>query len=295
MLAAHPDDVDARCGAGCALLELGRVDRARHHFERAARLAPDDPEPVIGLSESYFERDDDESAMRVLEDFLADHPRDRVATKALVRLYCDLDRNLDAVEMGRRALRLDPDDHDTRIELGSVLCRLGRLDEAAECLRRLLADKAWSHAARLSLVRIALVAGRNEEARRHLDIAIEAKPDDPAALCLEAELAIIGGAFVEAERLATRIVDALELSEPGAERDPTRRMIAADACLVAALAAAGRSDVEAALGLAEQCLEFVPNHPGPGPVHLAALEREGRGVECAVLDAFFEEAAKDSR
>lgn len=295
ILAVDPDDVDARCGAGDALLELGRFDRARHHFERAARVAPDDPEPVIGLSDSYLERDDDESAMRVLEDFLADHPRDQVATGALFRLYRELERDVDAVEMGRRALRLDPDDHEARIELGGVLCRLGRHDEAAECLRRLLAGTAWSFAARLLLVRIALFGGRNDEARRHLDVAFEAKPGDPAVICLEAELAFLEGAFGEAERLATRVVEALDPFEPSAERDPSRRIIAADAFLVAALAAAGRSDVDAALGFVEQCLACEPDHPGLAPVHRTVLEGEGRSGECAVLDTAFEEAAKDSR
>jgi tetratricopeptide (TPR) repeat protein len=295
ILAVDPDDLDARCGAGDALLALGRIDRARHHFERAARIAPDEPEPVIGLSDAYFEREDDESAMRVLEEFLADHPRDHSASTALFSLYRELERDVDAAEMGRRVLRLDPDDHEARIELGGVLCRLGRHDEAAECLRRLLAGTAWSFAARLLLVRIALFAGRNDEARRHLDVAFEAKPGDPAVICLEAELAFLEGAFGEAERLATRVVEALDPFEPSAERDPSRRIIAADAFLVAALAAAGRSDVDAALGFAEQCLACEPHFPGLAPVHRTVLEGEGRSGECAVLEAFFEEAAKDSR
>jgi tetratricopeptide (TPR) repeat protein len=117
VLAANPNDADARCNLGTSLLqEPGRVDEAVAHFRRALELEPDKVEAYVGLARAETARG----------------------------------RHADAADHWRQVLRFNPS-AEVRLFLAKALHKAGRLDEAADQLRRALDDEPDLAGARAEL------------------------------------------------------------------------------------------------------------------------------------------------
>lgn len=75
VLAARPDDVDARLNLGLVLLTLGRVDEAEAAFRRVVEQSPDYADAWIGLAQVERRRGDLDAARVMANEALRAAPR----------------------------------------------------------------------------------------------------------------------------------------------------------------------------------------------------------------------------
>lgn len=226
-----PEDPEVLLWLGIATAKVGRLDAAADTLRESLRLRPT-AEAHSALGEVLAELGKDEAAIRAYGDAQAilDDPANNIA---LGRLYTRTDRDAQAVEalraavralpedasvhasLGRallrlgiehaaeaaasleRALEVDPDDADITLALGEALVALGRLDEARGLVRRSLRARpaAKGHAL---LGTILLRAGASDDARASFRAAIELDPRDAASHIALAQLAVDGGRDDEA-------------------------------------------------------------------------------------------------
>ena len=134
-----------------AARELGRLDEARQHHQRALDLAPKDPWRLQHLAESLAEGE----------------------------------RLQEALEWHAANIELNPRFGLAHAGMGETLFRLKRYDEAAERLEealRLLPDSSWAPAAHFVLGRTAEARDRPEAAEEHYTRALAMDPRHTAAL-----------------------------------------------------------------------------------------------------------------
>ncbi|MDZ4830228.1 MAG: tetratricopeptide repeat protein [Phycisphaerae bacterium] len=187
LLREHPDNVDARLGCAEAYFGLERFERARFLFEQVLREDGDDESAIIGVAESLYALARDDDALRTLEEFIAERPRSTEALDSLFGLYRATGHLTDAVEIGRRLLRIE-DDAALRLDVAMILVSLDRDDEALEQARRALSDHDVSTDARCVLAQIAIRQNRLDEAESQIQCAIDDDPDHSYAFELRSRL-----------------------------------------------------------------------------------------------------------
>jgi Flp pilus assembly protein TadD len=183
------DNAFAHRGLGRALRRQGRLDEAEAQLSAALRLAPD-PQLWRELAEIRAGRGDVEGA----------------------------------IAHYREALRSDPGDVRSRVNLGQLLVRAGRFEEArgelSEALTRsrhgAVLPRVYRRALQLGLARALAALGELPAARSHARTAATLDPEDAAPHALLAELALREGDREGARALLSR---AAELAERRGEHE----------------------------------------------------------------------------
>lgn len=158
-ISLEPKDAEARHFRAAALLELGEAEAAREEYERAFKLAPEDPELALGLSELLIchPGEDRDQVERGLE--LIARARRRVKRGEDPELEFELwflegtalnqlGECARAVKALDAALALRPDSVDAELERGLALFESCRFAEAERAFTRVLErdpDEAWAH------------------------------------------------------------------------------------------------------------------------------------------------------
>ena len=123
-------EVQARLGLGASLVDLGHIDEGIAVIEGGLAHDPPDPQIPAGLSEAWWHRGDRAKAESFAERALAASPDLGNALQVLGAARTargDLDG---AVEALARAVRANPDDVISRLNLASVYAQLGLTAEA---------------------------------------------------------------------------------------------------------------------------------------------------------------------
>lgn len=223
-----------------ALMSSGRLDAARSEAQRLCRLHPDQPALFNLLGVVLARSGKGEDALDALHRALELEPAFDDARTNLASVLKDCGRHLeavrcyqelvhrgvqspelygglakalrgagmldDALEAGRRALRLKPAFPDALNDIANVLNELGRHDEAIEAYQRALAIDGRHARALLNLGR-SLYALRNYQGalatlRRYLAL----EPDDKAALRLTAHAMLGIGQSTAAAEILERVL-----------------------------------------------------------------------------------------
>ncbi|MBD3335983.1 MAG: tetratricopeptide repeat protein [Candidatus Eisenbacteria bacterium] len=121
---------------GLCLEELGRHGDALEEHRRAARLAPEEPQPRFRLGLTSLRTGEEEAALAHFQDALERDPRLGGALVNLGLLYERMGERERALEMLRRAAELEPDSVEAHLNLGAVYAEMDRKEEAAGELRR---------------------------------------------------------------------------------------------------------------------------------------------------------------
>src|SRR6202158_1328520 len=117
---------------GVVYMELRETQLAEQNFERALRLAPNDPDINhnfgLFLCQTKREPDSIKYFLQAIRNPLYPMPQRSYAAAC----QCSLRTNnlKDAEEFSQRALKLDPDDPPSLIQMGQIRYRQGRIDEA---------------------------------------------------------------------------------------------------------------------------------------------------------------------
>jgi type IV pilus assembly protein PilF len=123
---------------GVVYMELRENQLAQENFERALRLAPNDPDINhnfgLFLCQTKREPDSIKYFLQAIRNPLYPMPQRSYAAAG----QCSLRTNnlKDAEEFSQRALRLDPDDPPSLIQMGHIRYRQGRMDEARKHVSR---------------------------------------------------------------------------------------------------------------------------------------------------------------
>lgn len=190
-LRAGPETPRLRILRGVCASNLDNdLERARREFERAAAMAPGDPEPWRRLAQIALSVGDVEESRRLVE----------------------------------RALRADPGDEPSLLLRARLLREGGDPEEALRVLGRL---EGGGDAAALLRAKALADLGREEEALRWVERALTDRPTDPAARFLRMRLLLALGRTAEAERerrLFERLRPLFSESPHDREPDPEKRL-----------------------------------------------------------------------
>lgn len=198
-LEVDPRSAEARHFRAASLLESGRTGDAQEEFERALKLAPDDPEILLGFSDLLVLHPGEDRALVERGVTLAERGA-KLARKAddpelefeflllqgtAFNQLGECERALGALE---DALKLVPDAEDAALERAIALfelCRFGEAERAFKALLERAPDNGWAHHY------LGLIAERRKdarEARRWFQKAESLSPEDfPPAVRLDDE------------------------------------------------------------------------------------------------------------
>lgn len=160
--ASLPVDVRAELlvSRGHAYLALGKLDQARHAFQAAAQLRPDDAAAVVGQSLVRLRRGDIKGAGELADKAVRMSPKDADAwnLKASVsHLRGDLQQALAGYD---KVLALQPQHLDARLARAAVLIDLRRDQQAQEDLAYI--NEHFPHEPRASYLRGLLLARQGD-------------------------------------------------------------------------------------------------------------------------------------
>ncbi len=157
-------------------------------------------EPALAGAQEAIDRGDYDTAARLLEEFLFQHPGHPAALFNLAYCYTLQGRFPEAVETYRQTLEVDPELVAAHFNLGLLLLDQGHLEEAgAELARTLELDP--NHArAHLRRAEVLVKLGRHDDAIRHYRRALELDPDDLQARHSLLLVLYEKGALPDAER-----------------------------------------------------------------------------------------------
>ena len=180
-----PSAATLRLHLGRSARELGRLDEAAAHFERAAEVDPGSVEPLLDLADLRRRQGRAEEAERILQRVREARADDPVSLHQVAEALRAQGRYADAVATYRAALAIDADFAPAHAGMGIALFQWNRHEEAIAALQRAVTLQPDLPVAGSSLHvflgRAALELGR-PEAADHFAQALRNDPRDREAL-----------------------------------------------------------------------------------------------------------------
>ena len=183
VVAAHPDDAEARYLLALVAFQLQDPESAATHLRRVVGDRPHDRLALKLLARALAAQGATTEAVSYLERAVDADPRDAEAWSLLGRLHQDGQRFAAAAQALERAVQLDPADVAALTSLANAYVGLGRIESADKTFRRAVSVNARAprpqsdaHASyAIFLLRVNRVAEAETEARR----AAALDPDTP--------------------------------------------------------------------------------------------------------------------
>ena len=175
----EPKNLAAQLCLGDALTALGRTADAEVSFERAQRMAPEDPGVLMGLGRLRLATDP------LVAEALFVHVLKVAPNNALawndIGIARDLQgRHQEAQEAYGRALGIDPSMGAAEVNLALSMAMSGRADEAVRRLRRIADAPSASPRLRQDLAAALAMANQSDEAAKLLRGDLSAEEIDQA-------------------------------------------------------------------------------------------------------------------
>jgi Flp pilus assembly protein TadD len=234
---------------GIALSSLGKNRDAVGAFQKALRLDPEFNDARKNLAQALILLQKDDAALKLLNKYLSALPGDAGAWYLLGQTQMNLGDfdgavhsagqslklvqnqarvyNLRAIAQNclgdeaqaladfEAALRCNPDDVETLVNISLPLARQTRFAEADQAARKAVALAPQHRGARLRLAMHLLESGDNDGARDAFHAVLDLSPGDPEAI---EQLALLNGPSENEGlfKLARKTLDALPKQSPGA-------------------------------------------------------------------------------
>jgi tetratricopeptide (TPR) repeat protein len=168
--------------AGDLMIAQNRIDQARRSFEEARKIAPDAPEPVIGVVRTYLAAGDVAGAVAYLEAHTRARPEDPIAFNMLGELAAR-QGDVAAAKAGfGRASELQPQWATPRRQLGAFLARAGRVEEAIATYEAAIAAIPGNADLLNDLGTIMILGGRPAEAIAVYEKVLALQPESDIAI-----------------------------------------------------------------------------------------------------------------
>jgi len=172
-IALDEGDDNAHTGLGVALAGLGDKDAARREYAKATSLNPNNPEPYRNLGRLELSLGNREQALKMLQKAAAMKPTDAT----LAALAAARGDDADAIARYREAAARNPNDAESRNDLGALLARKGGNDaEALQQYEAALRTAPDNYDAHMNLGALLSRMDRNAEAAQHFAAAAQLRP-----------------------------------------------------------------------------------------------------------------------
>ena len=129
-----------RNNVAAMLMNLGRLQEARGHLERALQIQPGDPDALVNLARILLALGDPAGAEALAQRALRANPGHTPAMGVMGRLQMMAGDAQGAFAWFQRAARVNPDDTSAWLNMGQVLGAMGRIPEACQMWRRAAAS-----------------------------------------------------------------------------------------------------------------------------------------------------------
>jgi tetratricopeptide (TPR) repeat protein len=136
VLRQMPDHFSARLLLAHCLLSDARISEAEPELRVCRRLAPQRPEPLIGLAACAIEREDWDEAQALLSDALTFDPKSSAGLHEQGNLYLLRQRFDRAIPIFERVLKLNPRDAQAHLKLAQAMRKEGDTEGARQHARR---------------------------------------------------------------------------------------------------------------------------------------------------------------
>lgn len=180
-VAGNPDSSVAHNNLGTVLMERGRLDEAKAHFQRVVEMDPDHAMAHYNLGGVLRRQRQVDEALAQFQRAVDMAPRNAQAQLNLGELQADRGQVDEAIVHFQRALEIKPNDAETHNALGLALLRKGQIDLALSHLQSALELSPDFAEAHRNLARALNQKGLADAAIAHLERAIELQPEQPEA------------------------------------------------------------------------------------------------------------------
>ena len=206
-LALRPASVVALRQAAAVAERHGELERSLSYWVRARKLAPDDPEVLLGFGRVCLKMDLLEDAGPALLRAAEMKPRDPAYQYTLAVAKVGKKQYEAAQALLEPLVAQRPGDAQLQYALGSVLYMQGHLAEAGARLRESLRLDRNQVASPYYLALVARDLGREAEAIERLEGVLRRYPDHASSCEALGGLMMNAGRYDEAERLLRRAVE----------------------------------------------------------------------------------------
>ncbi len=172
-LAANPDDPTAILARARSLSTGAQADEKLQLYRKYLKLKPNARWVHLESAPQLCRLGRFEEAVRGLELYQNDGPRDSSSTVQLTRLYLRMDRLEDAQRQVDAARGLQPKNLEVLYLAGVVAHRRGKADQARTGFEEAIRVQERTVWARLGLAKVLKTAGRADEARKMAEAARE--------------------------------------------------------------------------------------------------------------------------
>jgi tetratricopeptide (TPR) repeat protein len=159
------------------LIAEGDHKAAVEAYRRAIDYDPADENLRFDLAELYIATEQQENAIRVIEDVLLRNPESIKANQTLANAYFGSRQPDKAIPYFRRVLELAPEKEQVRLHLAIALVRIGDVDLASEELKELLKRYPDFIPGRLAMARLYRETGLNQLAVEEYRALIRRNPE----------------------------------------------------------------------------------------------------------------------
>ena len=181
--------LQAEIDKGMDNLRREKYDAAREHFQKAAKMAPANPDVQYLLGLLEYRQQHLDAALTKFQNALAIYPAHERSLVALGELLMREGKPADAAESLQKAYQINGADWRTLVLLAGAYAVQKDYDKAApHAVRAVELAKTVSPAPRLLLGRIRAAQGKQAEARQAFNSVIRDFPVDPAASEAKREL-----------------------------------------------------------------------------------------------------------
>ncbi len=181
-LQVTPDSTVAHNNLGVFLLEGGRVDEARLHFDATLAIDPQDSTALFNLGVIAAGRREWDTAVSRYKEALRVNRGNALVWNNLGVVASERGDLEKAIAFYRHAIKLNPRDADSRVNLGAVLERSGDASGAMAEFETALTLNPRLLKAHYRLGGALAEAGRTEDAVRHLETAATLEPENTEVL-----------------------------------------------------------------------------------------------------------------
>lgn len=162
---------------GTALLQMGRVDEAAIHFQKALEVQPQNAEARNNLGNAFFQKGRMDEAVAHYQKALQVNPKLALARYNLGVAFLKNGRVQEAVGHFQGALEVEPDFAKAHYNLGVAFVQLGRVSEALVHYNKALEINPNYAEAEYNLGIALLQVGRLNEAVSHYNKALVINPN----------------------------------------------------------------------------------------------------------------------
>ena len=211
VVAAEPDNHNARFNLAFAYTEIKQLRKAIKHYEVVVEQQPELTSARVNLSSLLMQQEEFSQAVSHLEVLAAARPDDFQAQFFYAHALLRTGQHEEAIGPYEQALTLDPDSADANLELGQSLARLKRFAEAAKYYRHAIDLDPKTAEMILELAELVERDGRIQQA---VDLYQDHLKSHPEAIAVRERAGFL---MLELERFA----EAIRLFEEAVKQNAT--------------------------------------------------------------------------